>query len=274
MNELLPQTLYLKGSSGTKIVKDGPALRIKTRKNSDQLIPFRRIERIHSFGNVQWQMEALLGCADNQIQILFCRQNGELRASLHTETGLDYIINMPEHLGKCLDSTEGAAILKRWLILQQQQSRYKCIHQVRQNFSQALYKSFEQLVHHLVMPYLKQPEWKKCQQLMMAHIRCDICHKLSQQGIQTDMPFLKLHHIQLLNEISISVEAELLPSLLQQVRKLKKIRERKMSKNIDIFRQVVGWHQQLCHEITEQCDNYILHLHRLLLETYNANEYR
>ncbi|NEX22433.1 hypothetical protein G3480_19335 [Thiorhodococcus mannitoliphagus] len=74
--------LYLAPSEETWVGLDGPALRVSKLEHADQLFPLRRIGRIHTNRRVDWEMKALLACADQGIPVIFMDDEGQVMARL------------------------------------------------------------------------------------------------------------------------------------------------------------------------------------------------
>jgi len=80
--------LYIASGADTRIVLDGPALRVQREARAEQLFPLQRVSRIHSCDAAQWSSEALLACAVRGIGVLFVDERGEIVARLLGRPGL------------------------------------------------------------------------------------------------------------------------------------------------------------------------------------------
>ncbi len=75
--------LYVRGSTGLKVTLDGPALCIRRTAKAVVWYPLARVARVVSSGAVQWDCEALLGCAEAGAPVVFLHRDGTVRAYLH-----------------------------------------------------------------------------------------------------------------------------------------------------------------------------------------------
>ncbi len=73
--------LYLDGIGTPLCVKlQGTALRVLKKESADRLFPLRRISRIISSGQVEWDIQAMLACSDKGITVTFLGRTGRVRA--------------------------------------------------------------------------------------------------------------------------------------------------------------------------------------------------
>ena len=77
----MPKPLYLDGARSLLVALDGPALRIGAEGTADRRVPLQRVSRVVVWGDVSWNTDALLACADAGIAVCFLR-NGLARARL------------------------------------------------------------------------------------------------------------------------------------------------------------------------------------------------
>lgn len=76
------KTLYLDGARELRVMRDGPALRVRASGASDRFFPFCRITGVVVSGRVEWQIDALLACADAHVPVSFLTGHGHPRARL------------------------------------------------------------------------------------------------------------------------------------------------------------------------------------------------
>lgn len=73
--------LYLDGDQDLYITLAGPALSVRAPLEAERVFPLRRVSRVVVSGNVQWDTDALLACADAGIAISFLHaEDGRPRA--------------------------------------------------------------------------------------------------------------------------------------------------------------------------------------------------
>ncbi len=72
--------LYVVGKAGAVVEYEEPALRIVMPDQAGQLFPLTRISRVVVSGPVDWNMDALLACADAGICVVFLSTGGAVRA--------------------------------------------------------------------------------------------------------------------------------------------------------------------------------------------------
>ena len=80
--EGLRKPLYLQGQSGLVVELDERALRIRQPERAATFYPLARLARVLSKGEVRWSCEALLGCADAGVPVVFMDRDGGVRGYL------------------------------------------------------------------------------------------------------------------------------------------------------------------------------------------------
>jgi len=106
--------LYIDGVSGCRVVFDDPALRIIVPEQADRLFPLQRISRVVCQGCVDWSMSALLVCADKGIQLLFLKNNGEIRARWLSWSGERQ--SLTQRLVDLLSRANGPELYANWYL--------------------------------------------------------------------------------------------------------------------------------------------------------------
>lgn len=81
------QALYLDACEGMTVLLDEPALRVTMPAKADRLFPLQRISRVVVSGAVNWQMDALLACAEQGITVVFLGQDGCVRGRWLGQSG-------------------------------------------------------------------------------------------------------------------------------------------------------------------------------------------
>ena len=74
--------LYVQGGPGLRVALDGPALCIRRPAKATVLYPLARLARVVSRGAVNWDCEALLGCAEAGVPVVFLHRDGTVRGYL------------------------------------------------------------------------------------------------------------------------------------------------------------------------------------------------
>lgn len=74
--------LYLQAGAGLRVVLDGRALCVRRPAKAAVLYPLARLARVVSRGAVNWDCEALLGCAEAGVPVVFLYRDGAVRGYL------------------------------------------------------------------------------------------------------------------------------------------------------------------------------------------------
>lgn len=104
--------LYLQGHSGLAVELDGRALRVRQPARAATLYPLARLARVLSKGAVRWSHEALLGCADAGVPVVFMDGEGGVRGYLFgPSSGEDALYR---RLRACLRRSNGPKRYAGW----------------------------------------------------------------------------------------------------------------------------------------------------------------
>lgn len=115
MTELRP--LYLVASQPVCVNYQTPALRVAVRDRADVFYPLPRIGRILSRGAVQWSGEALAGCLEYGVPVLFMADDGRLHGLLtpHRHPPADLSV----HLASAALAPEWPERYQNWCLSQE-----------------------------------------------------------------------------------------------------------------------------------------------------------
>ncbi len=78
--------LYVQGG-GTRVERDGPALRVGRAGSAERWFPLRRISQVISAVQVDWSSQALLACAEAGITVSFLDEAGNVVARVMSRPG-------------------------------------------------------------------------------------------------------------------------------------------------------------------------------------------
>lgn len=93
--------VFLNGNRGLRVLRDGPALRIRAPQTADRLYPLTRIDTIWVTGPVEWQAAAWQACIRSAISVYFFDGRGHFIGELRPAPGQD---------------AGPAPLLERWLM--------------------------------------------------------------------------------------------------------------------------------------------------------------
>ncbi len=257
MNNSCPQTeaAFLRGNADWRILRDGPALRVRRPGRSDQLLPLRRIHRIHSLGPIHWDTDALLACAEAGVPVYFCTREGDTPGRFLPATPRP-LPSLGESLSHCLQSVTQTQRLIAWIDARQTILGNRKPH--CGSAEQRLHTALEQLTHCARHPLKKA--WHQLESL----IRCALEHQLWQQGYDPIDLHSRLHGFHLEQLLAQLLLGELTPHMLRGFARLQKPPAGLIKPD---FHRVVRIYHQLQARIQEAIDQLLYDLHHHLLET-------
>ncbi len=252
---------YLRGNADWRILRDGPALRLRRPGHGDQLLPLRRIRQINSFGAIHWDTEALLACARAGIPVNFCTQQGETRARFLPPKPPS-VAPLGQLLEDCLLHRQCSATLQDWLQARKRielnslgVSPGTCLATPRKRAEWMA----DQLPRH-TRPSLKCA-WRQLECL----VRCDLARQLWQLGFDPLAPSMPLRDLPLEQHLHDILLLRLLPCLRDSLDRLRG--GRGAGRVRTGFDTVVDIHHQLQEMIEDEAGRLLLQLHGHLLET-------
>lgn len=260
MNTSSPQRepAYLRGNADWRILADGPALRVRQPRRSDQLLPLRRIRRIHSQGPIRWESAALLACARAGVPVHFCNREGELLGRF-----LPPMPPKPATLGEQIDlalgSVNRARSLHRWLEAQRRIQHNRLPPKPAGEHGPPREARALSLLPHCARGPLRRA-WRQLESL----IRCDLEQRLIGQGWDPANSDGALHGIDLPSELAALLLDRLFPRCLDAFGALPKPDHGRIKPR---FHQTVEMHHRLARSIERQTDQLLFELHRHLIDS-------
>jgi len=253
------EIVYLRGNADWRLVIDGPALRLKRPRQSDQLLPLRRIRQINSHGAIHWDTQALMGCARYGIPVYFCNLDGEMLARFLPPSA-PMLEDLGELLEACATDPECSRKLHRWIQAQRR---------IAQN---RLAAGTERLADRRRRsewaagntPGLSRPAYKKAWRQLECFLECDLRRTLWQQGLEPAGESLILRGLPLEELLAEILILQLMPDMLQGFPALAARKGKRLEKIR--FEQVVSLHHRMRSAIERNLDRLMHQLHLHLLE--------
>lgn len=105
--------LYLDAGPERISLDEGSALRVRRSGQPDGRFPLGRLTRVVSRAATEWDLDALLACADRGIPVLFQERHGEPRA-LFTGYRAVHQARFRERIQELVDRPDWAALFENW----------------------------------------------------------------------------------------------------------------------------------------------------------------
>ena len=183
------KVLYLDGNLAIQVLRDGPALKIRKPDTSDVLFPLRQISRVVSTGPLHFSTDALLGCADYGIPVVFTRKSGEVRGCLFPRSNTTVRSDYHEYLEEYFEMVPNAVELHRiWfqaLSRQYQVAYARACSGLRQDASEYELNRFNL---RLSNKYAKSKQIKRVNSYIISCLKAHLHHLLytNDSGIQNN----------------------------------------------------------------------------------------
>ena len=121
--------LYLHSPPALHVALDGPALRVQAESTAPRLFPLRRVSRVVVSGDVAWDSQALLACADQGITVSFLEADGAPRARLIGKSGKRN--ELRQRLADFLDRPDWSELYAQWTQAMQRREARLCAWRLR-----------------------------------------------------------------------------------------------------------------------------------------------
>ncbi len=194
------KTLYLDGCQPLRVLRDGPALRVRAPASADRLFPLRRIRRIVVSGRVEWCADALLVCADANIPISFLANKGKLRARLVAPGPGSSIIALGEALEMMLDEPGGRQRYLDWVSGCAHQARLQLVHSADRGVWPTQPAVMRRMLFERACHYVRAPDLRRFDQQLNALLNAHLCQLLGSAGVACDSGVLALQDIDLVRD--------------------------------------------------------------------------
>jgi hypothetical protein len=259
MNKPEPREIvYLAGNCDWRILRDGPALRLRRQQHTDQLLPLRRIAHINSLGPINWDSAALLGCASHGITVHFCSHKGERLGCFNPARPARTSV-IGEALEQAIQHPQLYPFLRSWMRAQKRIALNRLKLEECKDLSTRQRTALAcQWLGQYSRGALKRT-WRQLELLL----ETDLHHRLWEQGIESHSTACKIRGIDIAQEISEGILLQLMPAMLNQFDQLTVPRQGKLKPD---FAVAVKLHQQLKRKIERTLDEYLFQLHHALLE--------
>jgi hypothetical protein len=193
--------LYLDAATVVRVMRDGPALRVRVRDRADRLFPLRRIERIVNLGTVPWDTDALLAAADAGISVSFVGRDGALRATLNGDVR-DCLIDLTLLFDFLLDRIDGAERYHRWVAAQAQLARLETVHAPGRGAATANPKNLDRIIAGRVRPHVVMKTWRRFTRQVHGIVRTACNSLLREHGLDTQHAVLRAARIDVANDLT------------------------------------------------------------------------
>lgn len=171
--QLRLRTLYLDGHGCLRVLRDGPALRIRQRDVCDRLYPLRHLLQVVVCGPVEWSTNALLACTEASVPVIFLRADGSLRGRVLGELAADPLLDLNLALETFLELPEGPVRYRAWFSAMSRQARLGFLRSTRWRNLPADSSTIRQLVEQRASIYVRASELRRFDKqvygLLLAH---------------------------------------------------------------------------------------------------------
>lgn len=255
------KTLYLEGGTRPHVLRDGPALRVRARNSADRLYPLRRLANIVVKGQVEWDTDALLACAEAAIPVSFVRRDGSLRARLSSPAGRSLA-----DLGKLVETwfshPDAGAMYRLWVNTQCRIARDRLRREMDLSSWPADPARLHNLLEQRARRYVRAPQLRSFEQQLPGLIRGEAVRLLAEAGVDSHAPLLLLQGVDLAIDFAVIVNWRL------QARKIAYLKKRCASaRRAGRARPEIGWRDAI-HFFEQRKQETARELRSLLVALY------
>jgi len=194
------KTLYLDGRQPLRVLRDGPALRVRAPASADRLFPLHRLRQVVVSGRVEWCTDALLVCADANIPISFLAGEGRLRARLLAADTGSSIINLGDALEMMLDRPDGHQAYLDWVSGCAHQARLQLVHSADRGVWPTQPAVMRKMLFERARHYVRAPDLRRFDRQLNALLNAHLSQLLYSSGIACDSALLAVRDINLIRD--------------------------------------------------------------------------
>ncbi len=200
--EPVAKTLYLDGRQPLRILRDGPALRVRASASADRLFPLYRLRRVVVSGRVEWCTDALLACADANIPISFLASEGRLRARLLAPAARSLVIAFDDALEMMLDTSDGRQGYLDWVSGCAHQARLQLVHSADRGLWPTQPAVMRRMLFARASHYVRAPDLRRFDRRLNALLNAHLSQLLGSSGVVFDSAVLALQDIDLVRDFA------------------------------------------------------------------------
>jgi hypothetical protein len=209
-----------------RVLRDGPALRVRRERSSDQLFPLRRLSRVVVQGPAEWDTAALLGCAEAGIPIVFLGADGLVRATVAGAVVKHAAHPLNSLFDELCEEPARIPAYRDWVAGLSQQARHDVVREHGKHTwpleAQALLALFDEKTENFV----RSADLKKFSARVTGMLRALVSSHLVHTGIAAHRPALAVAELDLITDLSNILSWALLPRRLVYIRRLSRAAER------------------------------------------------
>lgn len=251
--------LYIFGQSPVRIRLDGPALKISTEDAAARLYPLRRVSRVVVSGDVGWETNALLACADAGITVSFLQPDGAPRARLMGRAGERDLL--AQRLSDFLDRPDAVALYTQWSQAVSRREARLCAWRLRLPL-EANNRTIAQVVRRRLATQWDLRAVRRAERRMRGLLSSAVLARLREQGLDRELELLPALPRDIVSMVAWCLYPELLRWAGSRAR-----RARSQGRGFELERRaLVQFFESHSRAVEQALARLLNHLHRWLVE--------
>ncbi|MYJ23119.1 MAG: hypothetical protein F4101_07050 [Nitrospira sp. SB0673_bin_12] len=196
------KAFYIDGHRAARVMRDGPALRVRMLQRADLLIPFHRLCRVVVMGPVVWSSQALRGCIDASIPVSFLSRNGRLQETLLSPMTATCVFGIASALETCCETFDSAADGHRlWIDLVGRQAQLRYAYESGLTFYSASVALLTAITDYRDRHYARVPHLKQFDQRILGLLKAHLLYLFHRDAFPLPwLPVLEKLRIDLVND--------------------------------------------------------------------------
>jgi len=262
-----PCTLYLTGDASVMVLRDGPAIRVRKRGSADRSFPLRRLRRVLVTGQIRWETDALLACADARVPVCFIRGDGSVRARFGNGGGVRRVLDLNATLEIFLDNAINARAYHEWVEACARNERLKLVYEADRGAWPTRPPVLRRLLFERARPYARANDLRRFEQHVHALIHALVQERLEAIGVDTDLPALVVNGIDLVKDFCGILEWGVANARLGYVRREAASARRQGMRFPDLdWRAAARFVETNESRVVDRFDTLFRRLHQYMLE--------
>ena len=267
--------LYLSGELPLRVLRDGPALRVRVQGSADRLFPLPRISKVIVIGQTDWSTDALLACADARITVNFLSGKGDVRGYLRCPFRSESAVNINQLLELTLEQNYGVESYRNWCNVQFRHARSQLINEAARGYWPDETSIVKRLLEERACHCARAKDIKTLHRQVHGLLTASVTQWLIDYGVNVETSLLEVAQIHIARDWTTILEWRLQNPLLTYLKRRKHSEQRRGGLLPHLgWKDAVSFYESEKENVEKHFHTLLRNFHAYLLEGSKENAYK